>query len=364
MKRASYHTVLFALIVSLFSCKTPPVPSEVERAKAQENDLWRAGASVYASEEYTSYLLSLQAAKDQLIKQKAKIGWFRRYKDVQAEYAAVLTKGEAILDLVRREKESKSRDFGQQVKVLKERIAKVKKLTMSMNENGQVRKSLIQAEVACQETESLIRADKYAGLSDKIRLIESFILKAEEAVFSILARYADETQVEIWRKWSEETIAESKRRGIGAIIVSKLDRKLTLYRNGLPIAVFEIGLGKYGLSHKLCAGDEATPEGRYKVVKKNPRSRFYKALLIDYPNDEDRKRFSAAKKKGLISPRAGIGGLIEIHGGGNDSLTNGCIAVENEVMDKLFPEVTIGTPVTIIGSVESAEHLLLLLGKT
>jgi hypothetical protein len=364
LKRASYSTVLFALIVSFFSCKTPPVPSEVERAKAQENDLWRAGAPVYASEEYSSYLVSLQTAKEKLIKQKAKIGWFRKYQDVQAEYAAVLTKGEAILDLVRREKESKSRDFGQQVQVLKERIGKVKQLTLTMNENGRVRKNLIQAEVACQEAETRIRAEKYAGLSDKIRLIESFVLQAEEAVFSILTRYADETQVEKWRKWSVETIAESKRRGTAAIIISKLDRKLTLYKKGRPLAAFEIGLGKYGLSDKLYAGDEATPEGRYKIVKKNPRSRFYKALLIDYPNDDDKKRFAAAKKKGLVSPRASIGGLIEIHGGGKDSLTNGCIAVENEVMDKLFPEVTVGTPVTIIGSVESAEQLLLSLGKS
>ena len=364
MKRASYATVLFAVIVFLFSCKTPPVPSEVERAKAQENDLWRAGAPVYAAEEYGSYLVSLRAAKEKLIKQKAKIGWFRKYKDVQAEYAAVVGKGEAILARVRQEKESKSRDFGQQLRVLEERIAKVKQLTLTMNENGRVRKNLIQAEVASQEAESLIRAEKYAGLSDKIRLIESFVLQAEGAVFSILARYADEIQVEKWRKWSEETIAESKRRGSAAIIVSKLDRKLTLYKKGHPAEVFEIGLGKYGLSDKLYAGDEATPEGRYKVVKKNAHSRFYMALLIDYPNDEDKKRFAAAKKKGLISPRAGIGGLIEIHGGGNDSLTNGCIAVENEVMDKLFPEVAVGTPVTIIGSLESAENLLLSLGKS
>jgi hypothetical protein len=364
LKRASYRIILSVLIVSSFSCKTPPVPPEVERVKAQENDLWRAGAPVYAAEDYSSYLISLRAAKEKLIKQKAKIGWFRKYEDVQAEYAAVLGKGQAILEMVRREKESKSRDFGQQLRLLEERIAKLKRLTLRMNENGRVRKNLIQAEVVSREAETLIRAEKYIGLSEKIKLIESFVFQAEEAVLGILARYADETQVEKWQTWSEETIAESRRRGTAAIIVTKLERKLTLYKKGQLVAVFEIGLGKYGLSDKLYAGDEATPEGRYKVVKKNAHSRFYMALLIDYPNEDDKRSFAAAKKTGLIPPRAGIGGLIEIHGGGNDSLTNGCIAVENEVMDKLFPEVAVGTPVTIIGSTQSAENLLLSLGKT
>ncbi|MBN2408779.1 MAG: L,D-transpeptidase, partial [Candidatus Aminicenantes bacterium] len=195
-------------------------------------------------------------------------------------------------------------------------------------------------------------------------LIDGHIRQAEDALFSILARYADENQVALWRKWADETAAESRRKGTTAILVNKLDRTLTLLKKGRAVAVYEIGLGKYGLTHKLFAGDEATPEGRYKVVKKNAKSRYHKALLIDYPNEADRKRFSLAKKKGLIPVRASIGGLIEIHGGGNDFLTNGCVGVENAVMDKIFLEVAVGTPVTIIGSMESAQNLLAGLRKS
>jgi murein L,D-transpeptidase YafK len=137
---------------------------------------------------------------------------------------------------------------------------------------------------------------------------------------------------------------------------------LTLFKKGKEIAVYGIGLGKFGLSDKLYAGDEATPEGRYKIVKKNAHSRYYKALLLDYPNEYDRRQFVVAKKQGLVPARATIGGLIEIHGGGNDFLTNGCVGVENSVMDKIFPEVAVGTAVTIVGSLESAQKLLAGLG--
>lgn len=364
MKSVSLTFFLSALLLAFTACKTPPVPPEVEQAKTQENDLWRAGAPVYAAEDYARYLQSLGLAKDRLIKEKAKVRWFHDYEEVKASYLVVLAEGDAILKRVQEEKESKSRNLSDRLGLLEERIGKLKKLTLTMNENDLIRRNLSQAEVVSKEADILFRQEKYNDLGDKIKMIDFHVARAEEALFSILARYADESQLEKWRKWADETIAESRRKGTTVLLVNKLERTLSLYKKGKMVAVYEIGLGKYGLSDKLYAGDEATPEGKYRVVKKLANSRYYKALLIDYPNEEDKTRFSQAKRKGLIPPRAGIGGLIEIHGGGNDSITNGCIGVEDKVMDQIFPEVALGTPVTIVGSLESADRLLAFFRKS
>ena len=100
-------------------------------------------------------------------------------------------------------------------------------------------------------------------------------------------------------------------------------------------------------------GDRATPEGRYRIVKKKDRGQsvYHRALLLDYPNAEDRKRFAAAKKRGEIPRASVIGGLIEIHGEGGRGWdwTKGCVALRNDHIDDLFPRVPVGTPVTIIG---------------
>lgn len=359
MKRTGLKEFVAAvLVLFVCSCKTPPVPPEVERARAQENELWRAGAVLYAPDEYAHYLEISRAAKSELIKQNAKIGWFRKYEKAREAYHGVLAEGEEILKNVQREKDTKSKDFASRLALLDSRVARLKQVAQKINGTGLVRTSLIQAEVVSHEAEQMRRAEKFVGLEEKIQAIEEYLQKAEGEVVSLLARYADESQVERWRRWADETIAESRRERGAAIIVTKFDRQLTLYQRGIPKAVFRIGLGKFGLSDKLHAGDEATPEGRYKIVKKNPASRFYKALLIDYPNETDKREFAIAKKKGLIPAGAGIGGLIEIHGGGNDSLTNGCIALENDEMDRLFSEVSVGTPVAIIGTRESVAELL------
>ena len=50
----------------------------------------------------------------------------------------------------------------------------------------------------------------------------------------------------------------------------------------------------------------------------------------------------------------GIGGLIEIHGHGGRGTdwTNGCIALSDAEMDRLFAAVFVGTPVTIVGTAD------------
>ena len=363
MKPVFRVAALFLCAFCAGGCRSPQIPAEVEKAKTQENELWKAGAPVYAPSEYALYLESLRLAREKLIKQNARMRWLRNYREVQSDYVSLLAQGDGLLRKVTAEKQSRSRDVSTRLSLFQDRIDKLRALTRTMNEHAAVRQSLALAEVTFQEVTSLLKNERLEGLDDKLTRIEGHIRQAEDALSSILARYADDKQVALWRRWSDETVAESRRKGTTAILVNKLERTLTLLKKGKTVAVFEIGLGKYGLTHKLYAGDEATPEGRYRVIKKNAHSRYHKALLIDYPNGEDRKRFSRAKKNGQIPAQATIGGLIEIHGGGNDFLTNGCVGVEDAAMDKIFPQVAIGTPVTIVGSLKNARTLLANLRK-
>jgi hypothetical protein len=170
------------------------------------------------------------------------------------------------------------------------------------------------------------------------------------------ARFGEPSNLRQWRKWADMTIDESRRASDAAILVDKLRRRVTLYRGGRPAAHFPAELGANGLRRKEHAGDRATPEGMYRVVqvKEAPQTRYYKALLINYPNDEDRMRFALGQRRGSISARAGIGSLIEIHGDGGEGRdwTDGCIALTNQDMDRLFAHVRVGMPVTIVGTYE------------
>ncbi|MBN2206884.1 MAG: L,D-transpeptidase [Candidatus Aminicenantes bacterium] len=325
--------------------------------------LWRAGASVYAAEDYGRYRERFKTARAALDRESAKLSWFRDYEAVQAELRSVLDFGHGVLDRVEGLKKVKAEAFGTEVGALTERILELQDITLRLNEKGAARRALARAELILAEAQALNGKAAFDALPGKLEAARSLIGLAETVLSDFLERFQDPVQVETWKRWVERTIEGSRRDGTAALVVNKIEGNLTVYRAGRPVRRFSVGLGMNGFSDKLHSGDNATPEGFYKVIKKIPRSQFYKALLIDYPNDEDKARFERAKKEGRLEAGAGIGGLIEIHGGGQDSLTRGCISLEDSDMDTLFAMVAVGVPVTIVGSLTTDLPIFDALGK-
>ncbi len=154
-----------------------------------------------------------------------------------------------------------------------------------------------------------------------------------------------------WDEWVSQTLATSKATGTRAIVVDKSAHRLLLVSRGKISKTFSCDLGFNPAVQKIQSGDGATPEGMYRVTRVRPTgSKYYKALMLNYPNDRDRMRFSANRESGLINNSARIGGLIEIHGDGGQGRdwTDGCVALSNEDMDTLMKYVEVGTPVTIV----------------
>jgi murein L,D-transpeptidase YafK len=193
-------------------------------------------------------------------------------------------------------------------------------------------------------------------------------LKAQTALLSQeLGRYADESRIAYWQTMARQTIEWSRIHQSTAIVVSKADRELMLYKSGRKVLSYRVRLGFNGMLEKQFQGDGATPEGRYRVTDKRGQgqTQFYRALALDYPNAEDRRRFNYAKKSGRISPAKGIGGQIEIHGADNELLarTLGCIMLDNPNMAMLFEGVSVGTPVTIVGALTRENAVALALSE-
>jgi murein L,D-transpeptidase YafK len=119
------------------------------------------------------------------------------------------------------------------------------------------------------------------------------------------------------------------------------------------VGVCTADLGSNRLQQKRHAGDKATPEGRYHVTarKEGGQTRYHKALLLDYPNGEDRSRFARIRAEGGVPDGVGPGRHIEIHGhGGRErDWTDGCVALADADIDAVFARVPVGTPVTIVG---------------
>jgi L,D-peptidoglycan transpeptidase YkuD (ErfK/YbiS/YcfS/YnhG family) len=217
----------------------------------------------------------------------------------------------------------------------------------------ELRRRLTTARLLHDEARLRFEAGEYPNVSDRARVAEAHARAVVQRATALMERYVQPAEVARWQHWIDETIRWSKRTGEPAIVVSKDDHRLTLYVAGRAVHTYPADIGLNNLDDKERAGDHATPEGRYKVTSKRNvgQTAYYKALMLDYPNRDDRKRFEEMRRRGQIPRGVGPGSLIEIHGeGGRDQdWTRGCVAVSNEHMDQLFSKVRVGTPVTIVG---------------
>ena len=137
------------------------------------------------------------------------------------------------------------------------------------------------------------------------------------------------------------------------VVVVKSKRVMILFdEEGKVLSRHRISLGDNPVGTKLKQGDKKTPEGSYNIIDKRSDPKYYREMLLSYPNSEDRKR---SKELGFNA-----GGGITIHaqvpwnwdGHGNDytlanDWTNGCMAMTNEGMDIAWNMISLGTVIEI-----------------
>lgn len=345
------------LSLSLVGCPGPPVPQELVQAEAQEQELWKMGGPVYAAVEYQGYALSLRRAKEDLAKERSTFAPFRSYDRIQSQLQELIRIGEKLRTTIQERKHARAVAVENQIAAGRAQIDELRHVASLINEGYLATKNLTKADVALIEADVQYKKGEIVAAQERLSELQSCLQGAREVLGPIVARYTRQSQIAEWRRMADETVSESRQRGGLAIVVSKIDHRMLVYRGGHLVKTYPVAIGRSGSSSKRHAGDRATPEGKYSIIQKRPKSLYYKALLINYPNEDDRRRFSAAKERGSIPRSVGIGGSVEIHGGGKDGMTYGCIALDNAHMAELFDMVEVGTRVTIVGSTDAKNSL-------
>lgn len=274
----------------------------------------------------------------------------------QRTYQTLFKEGTFLLEATRQKSLALRMDIEDLIRPEYEQINRLRSLT-SLFEMGPDPSTLSHAEGLLNEALKRLEAGQLAKARLATKNAVLSLQQVEEHMLAQLRRYLDPTQLARWNQWANDTIRWSNTSGGTAIIVLKASRRLLLYRQGQVVAEYPVDLGFSGLLDKQFEGDGATPEGRFRLIKKKGggETQFYRALLINYPSPEQTQRFQELQALGEIPEGKTIGGAIEIHGKTIDAedLTNGCIALENDAMEHVFQRMPVGGPITIVGALDT-----------
>jgi len=135
------------------------------------------------------------------------------------------------------------------------------------------------------------------------------------------------------------------------VVVRKSQRRIYLMRGNAILRAYKVALGLNPIGQKERSGDYRTPEGRYYLTRRNPRSDYFLSIQVSYPNVSDLRR--------ARTHRWEAGGSIMIHGLPNHlrrppqyyeryDWTDGCIAVSDSDMLEIWLMTRENTPIDIL----------------
>jgi len=138
---------------------------------------------------------------------------------------------------------------------------------------------------------------------------------------------------------------------IDHLVVRKSLRRLYLMDGDKVVRSYKIALGLEPVGPKERDGDFRTPEGWYRLARRNPRSDYFLSIQISYPNAQDMQRARLHHWQ--------TGGSIMIHGLPNrlknspryyqhNDWTDGCIAVSDADMVEIWLLTHDGMPIDIL----------------
>jgi L,D-peptidoglycan transpeptidase YkuD (ErfK/YbiS/YcfS/YnhG family) len=334
--------------------RTTPVPPEekveiariaLSRATSSKADTYSRNLFREAKNYYDSAMIHWQKENKRFI-------YFRNFDKV-AEFADLSArKAEQAAKVSRNNLADLNISLKQKIDSLNKLADRINKVFFAYPLSPEIWKRISRGQMLLAESEVAFSKGQLQEANKKVIDSELLLTDSYEHASEHLKEYF--TSFPVWKKWVDKTIRESKQNQSYSIIIDKYSRKCLVYYKGEKKYEYKVELGKNWVGDKKVKGDKATPEGMYRIIKKfgNNKTKYHKALLIDYPNDADKVEFKAAVASGTLPRNAKIGSLIEIHGDGGRGVdwTEGCVALTNTEMDVLFTIAAEGTPVTIVGS--------------
>jgi lipoprotein-anchoring transpeptidase ErfK/SrfK len=343
-------------ILLIVSAK-PPVyaitiaQTEISRARGVEADR-------YAPEVLLSAETSCQLAMNEWRYQNNRVFFVRDYDQMVSLATQASSKAREATEMAMQIKDSLESGLSAQLKSVNHKLDHFENYYSHLPLSGTTRQNFTSAKLRYLESKSAYERGDYKQVGLNLDVASQLITKSVSEAHTFLSEYFK--SLSKWQRWANETINWSKNNNAYAILVDKFAHTCYVYKDGKIKKEFNAELGPNWIGTKQYRGDKATPEGKYHITKKKSRhqTKYYKALLINYPNDEDKARYNTNVKNGNI-PKRGIGNLIEIHGDGGRGInwTEGCVALTNNDIDKLYELVGVGTPVTIVGSLKSLQEI-------
>ena len=294
--------LVVGLLIVLFTVRRDPEPiSMLLQGERYLNAAREARADLDAPETFAAASLKVVAAREAMRGQFRRPAFFRDYDATRR----LLGEGHRLIAQSMEESRENLADrmttLHAEIQEVRTDAEEIRSLLLYLPPKHQdALKHVVNAESRTWAAEAKLTSEEIRDALENMRIAHSEIGIALQEIRKLLLDYL--SRRDRWNRDLQETLAWTEQRGRVAVVIDKLNHKLHVVRQGRSVRSYPVELGPGWLYRKLREGDKATPEGRYKVQRKKSvgQTRYYKALLLDYPNEQDTERFERLRERGSL----------------------------------------------------------------
>jgi lipoprotein-anchoring transpeptidase ErfK/SrfK len=353
--------IIALFIVFRFFVTFPAPPKDLHKTGRQAlHQAKLVGADQFAPQQIKEAQILFDSAMQLWENENKKFIPFRDYSVIQFFLERSLAASQYSYTVTKNGKIALSERYKNQIDLIKARIKYFEQYLNHIPVTNHERMQMTLVKLQFEASVLSIRNKQMEGVGEELQQVLEEIEALTERTKMLVTTYF--TGYPSWEKLQQEALKARNQKSALTIIIDKFSRKCLVFDKGNLLASYPIELGSNWIGDKQQSGDKTTPEGTYIIIMKKDggQTKYQKALLLNYPNEDDLIRYEMNKRKGVISKNARTGGDIEIHGMGGKGYdwTDGCIALSNEDMERLYQMAAVGSSVVIVGSTKPLNVVL------
>ena len=288
------------LVLPIATGRTDPPFYAMSMAREALTEARSSGAPRWAREAQGEAEAAMRAAQIEYRRQEVKLLPFRDFRAARGAIDLASAKAQTALALGNRARLAAKAAADDALASADREASRGSDVADAMHLGPYNRTLLQKSRMALFEARSMYGRGEFEQAASRARESVAQAQIVSKSAVDAASRYADVSLISRWRRMIDETVGWSRTSGNPAIVVLKENHRLDLYDNGVVVRSYTADMGYRSVNDKQTSGDAATPEGRYRVTAKKSASNFYKALALDYPNDEDRAQIERLTRLGRI----------------------------------------------------------------
>ncbi len=262
-----------ALVGTLSACVQKAPPDLLEAIDSLDRRLVEIKSAEFAPEEYASFAKRWVAMKGRLLAEEDVIRWPWEPNQLVADLRKVREEGEKALAESLQRRDAERLTVESRLAMVEGRLRLFTRYVQGIGSRAVLGRRPIETELLVRQARSFFEQGLFSRSESSVRRASRLMDDQAAILTSELGHYANEGKVQAWRQMAHRTVEWSRVNRASAIVVSKADRRLMLYRNGRQVMSYPVRLGYNGILEKRYQGDGATPEGHYRVIRKRTGDR-------------------------------------------------------------------------------------------